>query len=75
MVGLEFGALCGSIQNQLNAQGYALSKKESERFQRITDAIITLKLHGILPDSIVLKSEQKLMKMICNAETLTELEP
>lgn len=72
MVCLHFGALCDPIQKQLNKQGYVLSDKENERFQRIYDAIIMLKLHGVITDSVVLKAEQKLIKMIANDDTLTE---
>jgi hypothetical protein len=72
-ISLYFGALCDPINKQLNAQGYGLSEKESELFQEIANAIIMLKLHGIIPSSTVLKAEQKLMKMICSAESLAEL--
>jgi len=74
-IGIHFGALCDPIKKQLKNQGYALSEKEDARFQAIADAIIMLKLHGILPDSIVYKAEQKLMKMICSAELLTGEDP
>lgn len=67
---LHFGALCKSICEQLNEQGFELSELDGKRFQDIADSIIMLKLHGILPDSTVLKSEQKLMKMICSAKSL-----
>jgi hypothetical protein len=72
---LHFGALCEPINEQLNAQGYSLSEKDSTRLQGIADAIIMLKLHGIIPSSVVLKAEQKLMKMICSAESLAEQDP
>jgi len=74
-ISLHFGALCNPINEQLNKQGYGLSEKDSERFQGIADAIIMLKLQGVIPDSIVLKAEQKLMKMICSAESLAERDP
>jgi hypothetical protein len=72
MVSLHFGALCEPLIKQLNAQGYSLSEKEALRFQDIADSIINLKLHGIIPDSVVRTSQQKLMKMVVNAETLAE---
>jgi hypothetical protein len=75
MVSLHFGALCEPINKQLNAQGYSLSEKEADRFQHIIDCIISLKLNGIIPDSVVRTSEQKLIKMIANAESLTERDP
>jgi hypothetical protein len=72
MAEIEFGALCDPIEKQLNKQGYSISKKESERLQEIADAIITLKLARVIPDSIVLKAEQKLMKLIAQSESLAE---
>jgi hypothetical protein len=72
---IHFGALCEPIIKQLNRQGYGLSEKESERYQAIADAIIMLKLHDIIPPNVVLKAEQKLMKMICSAESLAERDP
>lgn len=69
---LHFGALCDPLNKQLNKQGYSLSEKESERFQKIADAIIMLKIHGIIPDSVVRNAEKKLMKKIAESESLTE---
>jgi hypothetical protein len=66
MVQLEFGALCAPIEKQLNAQGYTLLENDSKRLQDIADAIIILKIHRVIPDSVVLTSEQKLMKLIAN---------
>lgn len=73
MVSIHFGALCKPIDEQLNKQGFSLNEKDSKRFQMIADAITTLHLHGILPDSIVHKSHQKLMKQI--SECVDEREP
>ena len=64
MTSLCFGALADSIDIQLNKQGFALTEKDSIRFQKLSDAIITLHLSGIIPDSVTYKSHQKLMKMI-----------
>jgi hypothetical protein len=74
-ISLHFGALCKTISEQLIAQGFNLSEKEATRFQYIADSIIALKLNGIIPDSVVRTSEQKLMKLICSAESLAECEP
>jgi len=63
---LHFGALCDPIVKQLEKQGFVIPEKDGERFQMIADAITTLKLHDILPDSTVGKSHQKLMKQISN---------
>ena len=42
------------------------------RLQDIADAIIMLKLHRIIPDSVVHNAEQKLMKKIIECESLAE---
>ena len=75
MTEIEFGALCDPILKQLNKQGFSLSERDSERLQAIADAIITLKLNHIIPDSVVRNAEQKLMKQICSAESLAEQDP
>jgi hypothetical protein len=64
MVEFHFGALCKSLKEQLKEQGYELPHEDYARFQMIADSITTLKLHGILPDSIVYKAHQKLLKQI-----------
>lgn len=61
---IEFGALCEPIKNQVEKQGYTISEKDSEMLQEIADSIIKLKLHGIIPDSIVRQAQEKLMKNI-----------
>jgi hypothetical protein len=72
---LHFGALCDPIHKQLIAQGYNVSEKDGERLQKLADAIIMLKLHGIITSSVVLNAEKKLMKQICEAESLAVCEP
>jgi hypothetical protein len=74
-IGMHFGALCDSIDKQLNAQGYSVSAKDSERLQKIANAITMLKMHDIIPDSVVHKAHQKLMHLIANAESLAETDP
>ena len=64
MTELYFGALCDSIKSQLSKQGFVLNEKDNERFQKIADAITTLHLHGIIPDSITYNCHKKLMKQI-----------
>jgi hypothetical protein len=61
---LHFGALCDPIKKQLVAQGFEITEKDSERWQKIANAIIMLKLHGIIPSSVVRNAEQKLMNLI-----------
>jgi len=69
---ISFGALCDPIYKQLIKQGFNISKKDSDRLQGIADAIIMLKLHHIIPDSVARNAEQKLMKQICECESLAE---
>ena len=73
MTSLNFGALSEPIDAQLNKQGFSLTEKDSVRFQRLADAITTLHLNGIIPDSVTYKSHQKLMKLI--SECIHEGEP
>lgn len=73
MTSLHFGALCDPIETQLNKQGFVLNKDDSERFQKIADAITRLHLHGIIPDSIVYNCHKKLMKQI--SERIHEVKP
>jgi hypothetical protein len=74
-IGIHFGAICFSIDKQLNDQGFCLSAEESKRFQKISDSITMLNLHGYLSDSLAHKARQRLLKAICNAESLVEADP
>jgi hypothetical protein len=71
-ISIHFGALCDSISKQLIAQGYNISENDSLRLQDIADAIIMLKIHGIIPDSVIRNAEQKLMKKIIECDSLAE---
>ena len=71
-ISIYFGALCDPISKQLIAQGYSISENDSLRLQDIADAIIMLRLHRIIPDSVVHNAEQKLMKKIVECESLAE---
>jgi len=71
-ISIYFGALCDPINKQLIAQGYSIAENDSLRLQDIADAIIMLKLHRIIPDSVVHNAEQKLMKKIVECESLAE---
>jgi len=72
--GIHFGALAESIADQCIKQGYSISEKDSKRLQGIADAITMLKVHGMIPDSIVQKSNRKLLKMIIECESFAEKE-
>jgi len=71
-ISIHFGALCDPISKQLIAQGYSISEKDSLRLQDIADAIIMLRLHSIIPDSVTRSAEKKLMKHIVACESLAE---
>lgn len=73
MTEIYFGSLCEPIADQLLKQGFSLTEQDSKRFQMIADAITTLKLHGIIPNSVIHKSHQKLMKQI--SDCIHESEP
>jgi len=64
MVSIDFGALCEPIQVQLKKQGFELSPKDAEWIQSLSNAIITLKINGLIPDSAAHKAQEKLMKKI-----------
>lgn len=63
-ISIHFGALCDPIKIQLKEQGCEISLNDSKRLQGIADAIVMLKLHGIIPDSVVDNARKKLMKQI-----------
>jgi hypothetical protein len=71
-ISIYFGALCDPINKQLIAQGYSIAENDSLRLQDIADAIIMLRLHRIIPDSVVHNAERKLMKKIVECESLAE---
>jgi hypothetical protein len=72
---LDFGALADPIQKQLNSQGFALSEKDAQRYQKIADAITLLFIQGIIPEGTTHKLEHKLIRNIADAESLTEGNP
>jgi len=73
--GIHFGALAEPIVEQCLKQGYSISENDSKRLQGIADAITMLKVHGIIPDSVIHKAHQKLLKMITEAESFAEKDP
>lgn len=75
MVEIEFGVLSDPIIAQLKWQGYSISEDDSVRLQRIADAIIILKLARVIPDSVVLNAERKLIELITKSESLSEKDP
>jgi hypothetical protein len=73
--GIHFGAMAEPIADQCIMQGYSISEKDGKRLQGIADAIIMLKLHGLIPDSVIEKANRKLLKMIVDCESFVEKEP
>ena len=63
-VGLRFGALCPTIEEQLKEQGFSYAKEQVVRFQKSADSITYLKFHDILPESQAEKCMQRLVDKI-----------
>lgn len=63
-IGIHFGALCDSIKEQLDKQGFKYDPKRVKYFQRHADAITTLRFGDLLTDSMLNKINQKLYKKI-----------
>ena len=67
VVTIHFGAMCDPIEKQLKDQGVKLPKNKVRCFQDLANCITILKIQGILPDSVVHKAHQTLMKKISEA--------
>ena len=63
----EIGWLCPSISEQIYKAGFHIPEKDSYRLDKISEAILTLHLNGIIPDSVRDKANQKLMKEVSKA--------
>ena len=61
---IYIGALSDPISIQLDKQGYKYKFSEVRKFQKFTDAITLLKIHGILSDAERVKAEQRLYKKL-----------
>lgn len=62
--GLHFGALSDPISKQIEAQGFKFKKEEVQQFQEYADAIVLLRIGGLLADSHADKIKAKLYKQI-----------
>lgn len=69
---LVFGAMCPSIENQLTEQGVKFKSRTIDNFQRCSEAIIRLRIQGILNLSDCKKAEQRLFNKI--SKYLNEME-
>lgn len=61
---IGFGALCDSIDKQLEKQGFPFDKIEVKRFEKARDSITFLSFNGYIPDSQTNKSYQLLLNKI-----------
>ena len=61
---LNFGGLSTPIYKQIKEQGIKVTKAELEKYQKISDSILMLKIHGFLSDAIARKAQQKLFNQI-----------
>ena len=64
---LEIGWLCAPVSEQIYKAGFHIPEKDSRRLDKISGAILTLHLNGIIPDSVRDKANQKLMKEVSKA--------
>lgn len=63
-VKLAFGAMSPKISEQLETQGYKYKAEEIAHFQRDVDAVVRLRVRGLLPAGQVDKCFQKLINKI-----------
>ena len=64
---IHFGCLCDPIRIQLEGQGYGLRDEDAERFQRLADAILMVKLNRLFPDGACAAASKKLYRFIVKA--------
>ena len=62
--GIHFGAMSDPISKQLKAQKLKFDVETVKHFQKDIDAIIRVRIRGILGDSIYVKAQDKLFKNI-----------
>lgn len=70
-LGLYFGALSDSLEDQLTKQGFNFDKKEVDHFQQDIDALNRLRIRGYIIDSQIDKISQKLFNKIKSHITKT----
>ena len=62
--GIQFGALCDSINKQLSNQGLTSSIKNLRLWQKYADAITLLSVQGLLATGQVHQARKRLMSRI-----------
>lgn len=63
-VKLAFGAMSPKISEQLDKQGFLYQEEDISHFQKDADAIVRLRVRGLLPEGQIEKCHQKLVKKI-----------
>lgn len=71
-VNIHFGAVSDSIRKQLKDQGVSASRDSVERWQKMTDGVTMLHIHGLIPDSIAHLARKKIIKLIAREGRTTE---
>lgn len=73
-IGLHFGALSESLEEQLTKQGFTFEIEEVRRFDAQANAIVTLSLGFIITDSIkdkcLAKLHANIVKHVCKMNGL-----
>lgn len=66
-VTFHYGALCDSLEDQANAQGFTLGK-DAERLENIKHAMLMCWIHGLVTDSqkdsMMKKMQSKVVKSL-----------
>ncbi|MBF1637590.1 MAG: hypothetical protein HXO49_03575 [Prevotella sp.] len=68
---IGFGALSGSIKEQVEAQGFGISEMAGEKFDNCSRAIMRLMFADILTEGEVDKARRRLMKQITECVEVT----
>lgn len=63
-VTIHFGAITDSIKKQLGEQGFTAPKEDVEVWQRLSNSVTMLCLHGMIPDCIARTARKKILKAI-----------
>jgi hypothetical protein len=61
---LRFGAMAPLLKDQLKEQKFSVCEEEIKHFQKDADALIRLKVRGIIPAGEVEKATKRLIKKI-----------
>lgn len=61
---LTFGCMVEPLKKQIEKQGFSLSDFEMDKFEKINKCLLFLKLHGILPESVLNRGFDNLLNEI-----------